>query len=220
MHESMAYYTLFENRDQAGRQLATLLEKYRNTSALVLAIPRGGVPVGYVISRQLELPLDIVLTKKIGHPTNPEFAIGSVSADTIVLDDHPEISGQYIRDETNRIKELLKSRYRRYRRYRDDKTAPDIKGKTVILTDDGIATGNTLLATIRTLRKKEPARVVVAVPVAPLRTCEKISREADEFICPVQPDYFPGVGAFYKDFRQVSDEEVIGLLKNPGTDSL
>ncbi len=201
---------LFRNRTEAGKLLAAKLEKYRGTDTIVLGVPRGGVPVAYEIARELRLPLDILLSKKIGHPLNSEVAIGSVSTDTVFVDERTDVSEKYIREKTETIRKLLKERSVLYRGNRPE---PVITGKTAILVDDGIATGHTLLATLRMLRKKQPAKLVVAVPVAPARGHSLIQQEADEFVCLLTPDYFPGVGAFYIDFAQVSDEEVIRLLK-------
>lgn len=201
---------LFEDRTEAGKLLAEKLVAYKDTDSIVLAIPRGGVPVGYEIASGLRLPMDIALAKKIGHPFNPEYAIGSVSPDTMIMDEHADVSEKYILEKTEEIRKLLKERSLMYRENRPEAV---IKGKTIILVDDGIATGNTLLAILRMLRKKKPEKIIVAVPVAPMHGCQQIRQEADEFICLLEPDYFPGVGAFYLDFKQVSDEEVIRLMK-------
>lgn len=201
---------LFKNRTEAGKLLAEKLVDYKDTDSIVLAIPRGGVPVGYEIASDLGLPMDIALAKKIGHPFNPEYAIGSVSPDTMIVDEHADVSEKYIQEKTEEIRKLLKERSLKYRENRPEAV---IKGKTIILVDDGIATGNTLLAILRMLRKKKPEKIIVAVPVAPKGGCQQIRQEADEFICLLEPDYFPGVGVFYLDFQQVSDEEVIRLMK-------
>ncbi len=201
---------LFRNRSEAGKLLAAKLENYRGTNSIILGIPRGGVPVAYEIAKELSLPLDVVLSKKIGHPLNSEVAIGSVSADAVHIDERTDVSEKYIREKTEEIRKLLKQRSTLYRGNRPE---PVITGKTAILVDDGIATGHTLLVTLRMLRQKHPAKLVVAAPVAPARGYALIEQEADEFVCLLTPDYFPGVGAFYLDFAQVSDDEVIRLLK-------
>lgn len=201
---------MFKDRAEAAELLAGKLAAYHNTDSIVLAIPRGGVPIGRIIADALNLPLDIVLSKKIGHPSNPEFAIGSVTMDDVITDDYAGISEEYIQEKTAEIRTQLAQRAKLFR---GNKPEPVVSGKNVILVDDGIATGNTLLATIRMLRRKDPKKLIVAVPVAPLSSSRNIAHLADEFICPEQSDYFPGVGAFYKDFRQVSDEEVIELLQ-------
>lgn len=201
---------LFKNRREAGLLLAEKLRRYRGMPAIVLAVPRGGMPVAYEIAKALELPLDIVLSKKIGHPGNPEYAIGAVSPDTVIVDAPSGIDAQYIQTKTAELRQLLQERNTIYR---GNRPLPEVQGKILILVDDGIATGHTLLASIRTLRKKRPGKIVVAVPVAPASGWKMIAAEADEFICLLRPEYFPGVGAFYSDFSQVSDEEVVRLFE-------
>lgn len=200
---------MFANRTEAGQLLAQLLTKYSGTNSIVLAIPRGGVPVGYEVARALHLPLDIALAKKIGHPGNSEYAIGAVSPDSVVINEELDIPESYIKAEAERLQSALRQRQQLFR---GNRPPIDLKNKNVIIVDDGIATGYTLLATIQMLRKQQPAKIIVAVPVAPLGGYSRIEQEADEFICLDTPDYFPGVGAFYKDFEQVEDETVIGLL--------
>lgn len=200
---------ILADRNEAGLLLAEKLSKYKDSGALVLAIPRGGVPVGYAIASQLGLDLDITLSKKIGHPLNPEFAIGSVSSDSVILDEHGDVSSRYIESEIASIKKALDEKYKMYT---GNGAGPDIKGRVVIVVDDGIATGNTLLATISMLRKKSPLKIVVASPVVPHDRVEKIREAADEFIYLWAPEFFPGVGIFYEDFGQVSDEEVKEML--------
>lgn len=202
---------MFKNRIEAGKQLAAKLQHYKNTTTIVLAVPRGGVPVGKEIAEALNIPLDIVLSKKIGHPLNPEFAVGAVSLDAYHVDQHPEVTAQYVE---RKIKEIREDLVLRSKLFRKDKPPPNITGRNVILVDDGIATGNTLLATIRMLRKQNPKKIIVAIPVAPLRGSANVRSEADEYICLEESDYFPGVGAFYVEFPQVSDEEVIMMLRN------
>ena len=136
---------MFRNREDAAIQLAQKLQKYKNQSGVILAVPRGAVPMGYYIARELGFPLDIVLTKKIGHPSNPEFAIGAVSTHGSVLTNYPGIPKVYIEEETKRIKKLLADRYKQYV---GNRKPVELKGKTVIIVDDGIATGNTMRATI------------------------------------------------------------------------
>ncbi len=201
----------FKNRTEAGLLLAEKLKTYNIQDAVVLAIPRGGVPIGYEIAKQLNLPLDIVLAKKIGHPGNPEYAIGSVSLNSYVLDPHPEVPDEYIKDEITSIRELLK---KRYALYTGDHSPINIKGKTVIVVDDGIAIGNTLLATIKMLSKKEPERIVVVTPVTSVSAANKLikSEVVDDFLYLLAPRSFHGVSAFYDEFDQVSDEEVKHLL--------
>lgn len=202
---------MFKDRNDAAMQLAFKLQKYKGKDGVILAIPRGGVPIGYVLAKELGFPLEIILSKKIGHPRNPEFAIGSVSLDGAVVDENVmDVSGEYIRNESERIFTVLKSKYKFYV---GNRKPIDMKNKTVIIVDDGIATGNTIKAAIHSVRKHNPEAVIVAVPVAPLANAGKLNALVDEFVCLLMPDYFRGVGEFYEDFSQVSDEEVIKLLK-------
>lgn len=203
---------MFQDRLSAGKKLAEKLIEYKDTNAIVLAIPRGGVPVGKVIAHDLHLPLDIILAKKIGHPLNSEFAIGAVSMDEVYIDDHPDISREYIERKTDELKTQLLARMKKFRM---NKPRLDLEGKIIIVVDDGIATGNTLLASIKMLRKKNPAKIIVAVPVAPTRTSAKVREISDQYICLQEVDFFPGVGAFYVDYSEVSDEEVIKILHQP-----
>jgi putative phosphoribosyl transferase len=200
----------FKNRFDAAIQLAPLLDKYKQQDALILAIPRGGVPIGYYLARCLELPLDLLMTKKLGHPSNPEYAIGAVSLEGSIAEDCINIPEKYILEETKRIREQL--RYR-YKQFMGDKEPPAIKGKIVIIVDDGIATGRTILSVIRILRNKQPLKIVVAAPVSSQQAAERISKVVDEFICLYTPSPFFAIGNFYEDFSQVEDNEVIQLLE-------
>lgn len=206
---TVMYKQLLKDRTEAGFLLSEKLKKYQNTNSVILAVPRGGVPVGFVISKTLHLPLDIVLSKKIGHPNNKEFAIGAVSMDSMILDEHPEVPKKYIDHEINKLRQLLKQKYELYS---GNRKPIDIENKNVILVDDGIATGNTLLASIAMLRKKNPAKIIVAVPVLPFDTVPLFEKNADEFIYLIASSYFRGVGSLYEEFYQVDDEEVIKIL--------
>lgn len=203
------YNEMLKDRTEAGFLLSEKLKKYQDTNSVILAVPRGGVPVGFVISKTLHLPLDIVLSKKIGHPYNKEFAIGAVSMDSMILDEHPNIPQEYIDNEIIRLRLLLQEKYELYM---GNRKPLDIENKNVILVDDGIATGNTLLACINMLRKKNPAKIIVAVPVLPYDTVPLFKKNADEFIYLIASNYFRGVGGFYEEFNQVEDEEVIQML--------
>lgn len=202
---------LFKNRYDVALKLIPFLEKYKNERGVVFAIPRGGVPIGYYISKHYNLPLELLLTKKIGHPLNQEVAIGAVSMEDYIIDERHNIPEYYIENEINRIRESLKERYKKFM---GDRKPVDMEGKFVIIVDDGIATGNTLLAAIRMMRQKHPKKIVVAVPVAPRETAEKIKNQVDDFICLHKADDFYGVGQYYLDFSEVSDDEVIRLLKD------
>ena len=201
---------LLKDRIEAGLLLSEKLKKYQDTNSVILAVPRGGVPVGIVISKTLHLPLDIVLAKKIGHPSNKEFAIGAVSMDSMILDEHSDVPKKFIDDEIIRLRQQLDEKYGRYM---GNRKPLDLENKNVILVDDGIATGNTLLSCITMLRKKNPSKIIVAVPVIPYDTVPLFEKNADELIYLTASKYFRGVGSFYEEFNQVEDEEVIQMLR-------
>jgi putative phosphoribosyl transferase len=201
---------IFRDRASAAHALIPLLEKFRSNDCIVFAVPRGGVPVGAIVARHFGFPLEPLLTKKIGYPGNPELAIGAVSLDSYVLDPHFQLPEAYVEAEIRRIRDVLAGRYRQFM---GDHRPADPAGKTVILVDDGIATGNTLLAAVKMMRHKHPSRIVVAVPVAPPSSASTIRNAVDEFICLDTPEDFFGVGQFYEDFSQVTDEEAVQLLK-------
>lgn len=208
---------LFQDRSEAGRLLAERLADLSGRKDLqVLAIPRGGVVVGHVVARALGAPLDVIITRKIGAPHNPELAIGAVSSDgTLVLDEASismiGVSPEYIREESTRQQEEIR---RRLGVYRGTRPAADLAGKCVILTDDGIATGATMEATIQALRKAPIGSLILAVPVAPRDTLERLRPKVDRLVCLHAADLFWAVGGFYIDFQQTSDEEVVNLLAN------
>ena len=185
--------------------LAAKLKKYKNTPGIVLAVPRGGIPVAYAVAKELDFPLQIVFTKKIGHPVNKEYAIGAVSLTDYFVMPHENVSEEYIHNEVQRIRVQLKEMSEKFM---GSTLTGRLEGKTVIVVDDGIATGNTLLGTINVLRKSKPGKLVIAVPVASAADIAKLSTEADEVITVLMPEQFYGVGAFYKDFAQVTDDEV------------
>jgi predicted phosphoribosyltransferase len=200
---------MFRDRIEAGELLAAKLKKYKNTSGVVLAVPRGGVPVAYAVAKELGFPIEVVLTKKIGHPMNKEYAIGAASLTDYFVMPHENVSEKYIQEELKLIHANLK---RMYAHFMGDKEPVNIQGKTVIVVDDGIATGNTLLGTIHVLRKSKPGKIVIGVPVASKSAVEKLYAEVDEVVAVMVPEKFYGVGAFYEDFEQVSDEEVLFYL--------
>jgi putative phosphoribosyl transferase len=205
---------LFKNRTDAGKQLASAL-KNTSKNAIVLAVPRGGVVVGFEIAHALNIPLDVIITKKIGAPDNPELAIGAVAEDGTYLLDHSlvEMLGvpqDYITAEVERQKAEIK---RRLKTYREDAPNPEIAEREVILVDDGVATGSTLKAALRSLRKRGAKPVTVAVPVGPADTVRELQRDADRVVCLSTPEPFYAIGEFYEDFEQTTDEEVIELLR-------
>jgi putative phosphoribosyl transferase len=200
---------MFTNREEAAYLLAQELRQYAHTDALVMALPRGGVPLGAIIARELHLPLDIILIKKIGHPAQPEYAIGAVSLHSRVINPHIDLPASYFDEQTEAIRAELKNRYDRYNQGR----APlPVAGRTVILVDDGIATGYTILAAAQLLQQAQATTIIVAVPVAPPRASQKLAPYIDEFICLQTPAQFQAVGQFYLDFSEVSHEEVVRLL--------
>ena len=205
---------LFTNRTEAGKQLAASLQNI-SKNAIVLAVPRGGVVVGFEVAHALNIPLDIIITKKIGAPENPELAIGAVAEDgSYLLDDKLVrmlgIPQSYIKAEVERQKAEIK---RRLKSYRNDAPSPEIAGREVILVDDGVATGSTLKAALRSLRNRGAKPIVVAVPVGPTETVTELKKEADRVICLLTPKPFYAIGEFYEDFEQTTDEEVVELLK-------
>lgn len=203
------YNQIFKDRIEAGLLLSDKLLKYQNSNSIILAVPRGGIPVGYVIAKKLQLPLDIVLSKKIPHPMNKEFAVGAVSLDSMIIDEYLNIPNHYINDEVDRLRELL---LEKYEIYRGNRKPIDISGKKVIVVDDGIATGNTLLASIDMLRKKKPEKIIVAIPVIPYDRVKIFQQKTDELIYLIASNNFRAVGQFYKEFSQVTDDEVIEIL--------
>lgn len=205
---------IFGDRREAGEKLAERLMKYRGANAVILAIPRGGVILGDVTARILNVPLDVIITRKIGAPGNPEFAIGAVSQDgTRYLDESTilsmGVSEQYV--EENAAEQMVEIA-RRTRDYRGT-TLYDLKGKIAILVDDGVATGYTAIAAVKYVRKLSPSKVVFAVPVSSRSAASSIKPLVDEFMCLDMPWDFYAVSQFYKRFEQVSDEEVIEIME-------
>ena len=207
---------LFKDRSDAGRILARQLEKYKNRhDVIVLALPRGGVPVAHEVAKGLNAPLDIFLVRKLGVPGQEELGMGAIATGGVrVLND--ELIRQ-LRIPRNVIDAITESEQqeleRRQRLYRGDKPAADVRSRTVIVVDDGLATGSTMLAALSALRQLQPERLVVAVPTAPPETCESLRAYADEVVCSLTPDPFRSVGSWYRGFDQTTDEEVRDLLK-------
>lgn len=200
----------FKDRTDAAMQLIPLLEKYKNDKSVVLAVPRGGVPIAYHIARHYNFPMELLMIKKIGHPRNPEFAIGAVTPEDYIVDEKQDISKSFIDEQVNAIRKNLQDRYKRFM---GDHVPIDFKNKTLIIVDDGIATGNTILSSIKMLKKRGPAKIIIAVPVAPPATAQRLRWEVDDFVCPYLPEDFFGVGYHYLDFSEVTDDDVIRLLK-------
>lgn len=206
---------IFGDRVDAGRRLAEKLRAYANREdVVVLGIPRGGVPVAFEVAAALNAPLDVFLSRKLGVPGQEELAFGAVATGGVrVLDQElieaVGISKQEIEQITQKVRAELE---RRERVYRGARPPFNLEGKVAILIDDGIATGSSMRAAINALRQLKPARVVVAVPVAPLSTCNRLKSDVDELICVHMPESFYAIGQFYADFSQVADEEVTDLI--------
>ncbi len=205
---------MFLNREEAGKLLAERLLKYSDhKDAMIIAIPRGGVPVGYAVAKKLHLPLDIVLSKKIGHPYNKEYAIGAVTLKNKILSDAAyEVSEDYIEYETEHIWDILKQQHKLYY---GDKRPLILKDKIVIVVDDGVATGNTLISCVQLINQQEPSQIIVALPVAPRSAVKRIKELSivNAVVCLGQPLGFQAVGQYYEDFGQTTDQEVMQLLK-------
>ena len=211
-----SFKVIYSDRREAGRILASKLTKYNDRpDVIVLALPRGGVPVAYEVAQALNAPLDIFLVRKLGVPGHEELAMGAIATGGVrVLNDEvveylniPDTVIDAITDEE--LRELR----RRERAYRGDRPEPDVKGKTVILVDDGLATGSTIRAAAQALRQQEPEKIVVAVPVSAAQTCDEYRIGVDEIVCAVTPEPFLGVGRWYDDFSQTTDAEVHELLE-------
>jgi putative phosphoribosyl transferase len=206
----------FRNRAEAGRALARALSRYAGRDdVVVLALPRGGVPVAYEVAKELGSPLDVFLVRKLGVPGHEELAMGAIaSGGVLVLDERVlrwlGISEDQIQKTLARELEELR---RREAAYRHGRSLTDLKGKTVILVDDGLATGASMQAAARAVRRHEPARIVIAVPVASRATCDQFRDEVDEVVCAVTPEPFYAVGNWYEDFSQTTDDEVRELLE-------
>jgi predicted phosphoribosyltransferase len=207
---------LFRNRADAGRVLAGRLEAYANRpDVLVLALPRGGVPVAFEVARALHAPLDLFLVRKLGLPGHEELAMGAIASGGVrVLNEEvvrllrvpPEVIDLVAADEQQELA-------RREQAYRGDRPPLDVHGRTVILVDDGLATGSTMRAAVAALRRLGPSRIVVAVPVAAAETCAELATEVDDMVCVQTPEPFRAVGLWYQDFSQTTDEEVRALLQ-------
>jgi putative phosphoribosyl transferase len=205
---------MFQDRADAGFQLAQKLKIYKDEHPLILALPRGGVPIGYEIARVLKAPLDVFVVRKVGAPWNPEFGIGAVAPGIQILEqDSLKMLGIRPSEVTKLIEREQEEVRRRQKLYQQDKDFLPLTGKAVILVDDGVATGVTTRAAIQALKILKPRKLVLAVPVGPADTIHALRQLVDELACLDIPSLFYAVGAFYENFPQVSDEEVIRLLK-------
>jgi predicted phosphoribosyltransferase len=211
----------FPNRAEAGRLLGEKLQKYAGRNdVIVLGLPRGGVPVAYEVAQRLRIPLDVFIVRKLGVPGFEELAAGAIASGGVrvlnedvlrALPNADEIIESVTAKETAELE-------RREKSYRDDRPAPELRDRVVILVDDGLATGATMHAAVKALRQRDVAKIVVAVPVGPPDTCREFEDEADETICATEPEFFQAVGQYYQDFSQTSDEEVRDLLARAAED--
>jgi len=205
---------MFRNRLEAGEKLAEVLSDYRGERVAVIAIPRGGVEVGYAIAERFDSPLEVTVPRKIGSPMDPELAVGAVAEDGTIYVEEDVVRMLGVREDWIRVeaeRELQEVR-RRLELYRGGKPLPELREYVVLLVDDGIATGATIIATARFLRKLNPRRLVIAAPVAPPEVLPKLSREADDVRCVETPTPFFAIGQFYQDFSQLDDSKVIEYL--------
>jgi putative phosphoribosyl transferase len=212
---------IFRDRHHAGRYLAGKLAKYANRpDVLVFGLPRGGVPVAYEVARALRAPLDIFLVRKLGLPGQEELAMGAIASGGVqVLNEHVVRALGVPQDIIDSVAATEQEELaRREQLYRGNRATPEVRGRTIILVDDGLATGSTMRAAVAALRQRGPARIVVAVPVGAPETCAEFQDEADEAICARTPEPFHAVGAWYQDFSQTTDDEVRELLEKAGGD--
>jgi len=212
---------LFRDRADAGRHLLSTLGAYQGRpDVLVLGLPRGGIPVGYEVARGLGAPLDVFVVRKLGVPGQEELAMGAIATGGVRVVNRDVVDALHIApDVLDRAAEAERRELeRRERSYRGDRPEPRVEGRTVILVDDGLATGSTMRAAVQALRQQRPARIVVAVPVAASATCEELRREVEDVVCFATPEPFMAVGRFYDDFSQTTDEEVHDLLASARAD--
>ena len=200
---------VFKNRIEAAKTLATQLKKYRHEHCVVLALPRGGVPVGYIVAEYLHCPLDLILSKKIGHPFNKEYAIGAATLSDYFIAPHEKVLDVYIQEE---LKEIRKRLNEMKTKFLGNRSPIDIEDKIVLIVDDGIATGNSLIAAIQLIKKYYPKKIVIAVPVAAKSSIDKLMPFADEIVSLISPYDLHAIGDYYENFEQVSDEDVIQYL--------
>lgn len=206
---------MFLDRYHAGQVLAEQLQEYaHHDNVVILALPRGGVPVGYEIAKQLHAPMEVFLVRKLGVPGHEELAMGAIASGGIRVLNDDVVEG--LRLSSNVIEQVaareLEELERRDEAYRDARPLPQLRDKVVILVDDGLATGSTMRAAAKAVRQQQPSKVVVAVPVGARSTCEEFRREVDEVVCAATPEPFYAVGLYYEDFSQTTDEEVTRLL--------
>lgn len=206
---------IYKNRQDAGQELAKKLKKYEKDNPIIIALPRGGVILGYEVAKTLKASLDIIVPRKIGAPSQPEYGIGAIAPEGVRILNMRAIESLEITEaEIEYLTETeAKEMNRRMQLYREGLEALNLEGKTVIMVDDGIATGVSTKAAVISVRKMNPKKIILAVPVCPPNTAEKFRHEVDEFLCLCEPPDFYAIGEHYDDFKQISDEEVINLIK-------
>jgi predicted phosphoribosyltransferase len=207
---------IFEDRGDAGRKLARALERYADRAdVVVLGLPRGGVPVAFAVAKELQAPMDIYLVRKLGVPEQPELAMGAIASGGVRVMNEQVVRSLGISDEQIEtvVEREIRELERREQAYRGDRARPDLHGKVVVLVDDGLATGASMRAAVEAVKTQEPDRIVVAVPTAPPETCSDLEDEVEEVVCATTPEPFFGVGAWYADFSQTTDDEVRRLLE-------
>lgn len=203
---------MYKNREEAGDKLIEYLSKYKDTNSVLLAIPRGGVPVAHRVAKSLGLPMDVIIVKKIGHPNNPEYAVGAASVNSYYINQEniAGVTEKFLEEQAEKKQEEARELYSELR---GDKTPVNLKGKTAIIVDDGVATGSTLRMAVTVSRNLGAEKVVVAVPVGSSSAVNMLRKVADEVICPLQPLVFHAIGQFYEDFSQVQTEIAKEMLK-------
>lgn len=203
----------YADRREAGRRLGQSLHHLLGRAGLiVLGLPRGGVPVAWEVARELGAPLDVLIVRKLGHPLHPEYAMGAIASNGVRVMNHDAAAGVRPQDLERIVARELAELERRERLYRGDTPALALHGRSVVIVDDGLATGSTMRAAVQAVRRQEPSWICVAVPVGAPESCEMLAAEADDVVCPARPIPFRAVGLWYRDFPQTGDDEVRSLL--------
>ncbi len=210
----MEQLIIFKDRNVAGKLLARQLLQFKNDSPVICAIPRGGVPVANEIAKALNAPLNLVFIKKIGHPSNKEYAIGAASLEDYYISPDEEVSSEYIKEQLSEVRVRLKEMKEKFLQ---KSKQTELKNKVVIVVDDGIATGKTITATVSLLRKSFPKKIIVATPVASKHSVNELSGKADQVITVITPKELFAIGSFYENFNQLTDEDVIEILNKRGS---